>query len=153
MGCFIAISISASRGANLKIVNGSSDAVDTWNDFICKVGSMKLEERRAGKILVVKVAEPRLDAKLAGEFKEKIAAHIQQGDSLIVLDLAAVTFIDSSGLGAIVSSLKALRGQGQLALCGMAETVMSTFKLTRMDKVFRMFPGQAEAVAALAYKA
>lgn len=110
---------------------------------------MQLEERRAGKILVVAVLEPRLDAKLAVEFKETIAARIAQGHSLLVLDLSAVNFVDSSGLGAIVSSLKMLRGQGQLLLSGMSATVLSTFKLTRMDKVFRIFPTQAEAVAAL----
>jgi anti-sigma B factor antagonist len=126
---------------------------DTLDDLYCEVKPMQLEERQAGKILVVKVLEPRLDAKLAGEFKERMGAHITQGHLLLVLDLSAVTFVDSSGLGAIVTSLKLLRGQGQLALCGMPDTVMSTFKLTRMDKVFRMFPGQTEAVAALAQKA
>jgi anti-sigma B factor antagonist len=110
---------------------------------------MQLEERHVEKTLVIKILEPRLDAKLAGEFKEKIADYIRQGDSQIVLDLSAVTFVDSSGLGAIVSCLKMLRGQGQLVLSGLLATVMSTFKLTRMDKVFRMFPTQAEAVAAL----
>jgi len=114
---------------------------------------MQLEERHAGKILVVKVLESRLDAKIAGEFKEKIAGHITHGDSQIVLDLSAVTFVDSSGLGAIVSCLKMLRGQGQLVLCGMPDTVMSTFKLTRMDKVFRILPTHVEAIAALSHKA
>ena len=89
----------------------------------------------------------------AEKLREPLARLAEQKTPLIVLDLSAVTFVDSSGLGAIVSSLKMLRGQGQLALCGMPNTVMSTFKLTRMDKVFRIFPSHVEAIAALSNKA
>jgi anti-sigma B factor antagonist len=60
-----------------------------------------------------------------------------------------VDFIDSSGLGAIVSALKTIGRNGDLVLCGIKETVMSLFRLTRMDRVFRIFTDQGEATAAL----
>jgi anti-sigma B factor antagonist len=61
-----------------------------------------------------------------------------------------VRFIDSSGLGAIVSMLKLIGREGDLVLCGVTDPVMSLFKLTRMDRVFQMFPSEHDALAALA---
>jgi anti-sigma B factor antagonist len=68
----------------------------------------------------------------------------------MVLDLGAVSFIDSSGLGALVSSLKSMGKNGDLVICGAQSAVASMFKLTRMDKVFRMYPSAQEAASALA---
>ena len=64
---------------------------------------------------------------------------IESGHPLIALDLSEVDFIDSSGLGAIVSVLKQLDGRGDLVIVGAKPAVMNLFRLTRMDKVFRMY--------------
>jgi anti-anti-sigma factor len=66
--------------------------------------AMQLEQRNAGEALVVTPLEERLDARVATDFKERMAELIASGNSKIVLDLSKVEFIDSSGLGAIVSS-------------------------------------------------
>jgi len=110
---------------------------------------MELKKRKERNVLVVKPLEKRLDEYLAKDFKETMAGFINRGNEFIVLDLSAVEFIDSSGLGAIISVLKMLGLKGDFVLCGMRETVLSLFRLTRMDKVFKVFPGEKEAVAAL----
>jgi anti-sigma B factor antagonist len=110
---------------------------------------MQIQDEKIGGVLVVKPLEKRLDAHVAVDLKEKMAFFVNNGNDLIVLDLAGVDFIDSSGLGAIVSSLKVLGRKGDLAICGIHETVMSMFRLTRMDRVFRIFPNRDEAVTAL----
>jgi anti-sigma B factor antagonist len=74
---------------------------------------------------------------------------INEGQELIVLDLSEVDFVDSSGLGAIVASLKMLGGKGDLVISGASDKVMSLFKLTRMDRVFQIFATRDEAVARL----
>ena len=74
---------------------------------------------------------------------------INQGNRRIVLDLSEVDFIDSSGLGAIVSSLKTLGNDGDLVICGIRETVMGLFKITRMNRVFQIFATESEAIEAL----
>ena len=74
----------------------------------------------------------------------------QPGHHVIVLDLAAVRFMDSSGLGAMVSTLKLLGRDGNLVVCGVTDPVMNLFKLTRMDRVFPMFPSESDALDALA---
>ena len=109
---------------------------------------MRFEERRIDDVLVAKVLESRISADVATPFKQALIEYVKRGDRRLVLDLSQVTFIDSSGLGALIGSLKAIGDDGELALCGARETVASMFKLTRMNKVFRMFESPNEAVAA-----
>lgn len=111
---------------------------------------MELQQETKGSITVVKPAEQRLDSRSAADFKQQMTGLIQAGREWIVLDLSGVNFIDSSGLGAIVSSLKLLGERGDIVIAGARNTIATMFKLTRMDKVFRMFAGCDEALAALA---
>ena len=110
---------------------------------------MQIETKSAGTVLIVKPTEKRLDARAAVDFKQKMVGFIAEGHQQIALDLAEVDFIDSSGLGAIVSSLKKIGTQGEMVICGVRETVMALFKLTRMDRVFRIHPSEEEAIATL----
>jgi anti-sigma B factor antagonist len=97
---------------------------------------MRIDERLDGDVLIVKPAEQALDAYAATGFREHMAANIQKGSRRVVLDLAMVNFLDSTGLGAIVSSLKRLDGDGVMVICNVGEMVMDVFRLTRMDRVF-----------------
>jgi len=110
---------------------------------------MQIEHVKLGEILVVVPQEPRIDASSTKDFKGKMVDWINEGNHKIVLDLQRVDFIDSSGLGAIVSCLKSLGGQGNLVLCNIRQTVASLFQLTRINRVFSVFQSQDEAVAAL----
>ncbi len=110
---------------------------------------MEIAQRTLGKVVVAKTFDQRVDARLAGEFKHQLLAMIESGSALIALDLSEVDFIDSSGLGAIVSARKQLNGRGDLVIVGAKPAVVNLFRLTRMDKVFRMFPQADDAVAAL----
>ncbi len=110
---------------------------------------MELEEKKIGKVLVVIPRLSRIDASVSVEFKGRMVDSINQGNKLIVLDLSDVDFIDSSGLGVMVSSLKTIDGEGDLVICCIRETVMRLFNLTRMNRVFTIFATQSEAVQAL----
>ena len=109
---------------------------------------MQIERKQVEDVLIVTPFEPRLDARGAVSFKETMGSFIKEGHSRIVLNLSNVEFIDSSGLGAIVSSLKALGLKGEIAICGARNTVLTMFKLTRLDKVFRLLKDEGEAIAA-----
>ncbi len=110
---------------------------------------MELEVSRRGKVLVVKPLESRLDASQAVDFKDKMTGYIREGNQQIVLNISDVEFIDSSGLGALVTSLKLQKKEGGIAICGARDTIKSMFKLTRMDRVFQMFDQEDEAVQGL----
>jgi len=110
---------------------------------------MKFLESSSGSALTVKVLESRITADVAASFKAGLVEYVKKGNRIIILDLGEVTFIDSSGLGALIGSLKAMGGNGELLLCSAHEAVINMFKLTRMDKVFRMFKSPEEAVSAI----
>lgn len=111
---------------------------------------MRTDERVIDDVLVLSIRERRVDARSAPALKERIASFVTAGSEWIVLDMSEVEFIDSSGLGAIMSALKLLGRKGDLVVAGAREPVISLFKLTRMDKVFLMFGTTDEARQALA---
>jgi len=108
---------------------------------------MLTEISRVGDIAVLKLLHARFDASIAPKIKSEIVALIEQGERKLVLDLQCVQFVDSSGLGAMVSIFKALGGKGDIVLCRVAEGVHSMLRLTRMDRVFTI---DDDAVAACA---
>jgi anti-sigma B factor antagonist len=110
---------------------------------------MRFEETKTGSILIAKVLDKRIAADVAPQFKAHLAGYLKSGERSIVLDLGAVSFIDSSGLGALISSLKAIGSDGHLVISGACGTVATMFKLTRMDKILRVFGTTEEAVAAI----
>jgi anti-sigma B factor antagonist len=110
---------------------------------------MQIETQKRGTILVVKLVDQRLDAHGAISFKAQIATIVAEGNKRIVLDLSSVSFIDSSGLGAVVSVLKLLGQDGRLVIACLQAPVLALFTLTRMDKVFAIFTDLESAVASL----
>jgi anti-sigma B factor antagonist len=110
---------------------------------------MQIHDKKIGEILVVKPLEKRIDASVSTGFKSIMIDWINNGNKRIVLDLSEVEFVDSSGLGAIVSSLKTIGNEGDLVICGIRETVMNLFRLTRMNRVFQIFSTDEEALKAL----
>ena len=85
--------------------------------------------------LVVHVGESRLDAAVAIRFKDQMREITAQPSPSVILDLSQVDFLDSSGLGAIVAVMKALKPR-KLELAGLTPNVRKVFHLTRMDSVF-----------------
>lgn len=110
---------------------------------------MNILTEQHGRVIVLRPQEKRLDAKVAVAFKDFIAKTIDAGMSFIVLDLSQVEFIDSSGLGAIVTAVRILARRGDIVITGLHGEVQMMFSLTRMDKVFRVFTTTDEAVVAL----
>jgi anti-sigma B factor antagonist len=107
-----------------------------------------MEDLSEGGCLVVSLKEKRLDAAIAASFREAMVARIDQGQRNIVLDMSQVSFMDSSGLGAVVYVLKHLGHRGRLHICGVTPGVMAVLKLTRMDRVFKTFDTRQAAIAA-----
>lgn len=81
-----------------------------------------------------------LDSTKAGQFRQDINNIVTAGADLVLVDLKDVTFVDSSGLGALVSALKTVRSAGgKLCICSINEQVRMLFELTSMDRVFDVF--------------
>jgi anti-sigma B factor antagonist len=101
---------------------------------------MNLTLEQHGDALVVHALEPRIDAAGAIQFKDRMRDLTAGGSGRVVLDLSRVSFLDSSGLGAVVAVRKLLGPDRQLELAGLTPTVEKVFKLTRMDSVFTIYP-------------
>lgn len=106
---------------------------------------MLLETEDRGEARLVTVAESRIDAAIAIQFKDALRAAAGEDAPRVVLDLTAVSFLDSSGLGALVATMKLLGADRRLELAGLHENVARVFKLTRMDTVFTIHANVAEA--------
>lgn len=80
----------------------------------------------------------RLDLQTAQPFRSKVAAAVESGHIRIVVDLAAVTFMDSSGLGALIAGLKTARqAGGELRIAAVSDQVTMVLELTQMHRVLR----------------
>ncbi|MGO4853940.1 STAS domain-containing protein [Phaeovulum sp. W22_SRMD_FR3] len=95
--------------------------------------------------LFVRVGEERLDAAVAIRFKDQMREIAAQPAHRIVLDLGQVIFLDSSGLGAIVSVMKALAPR-KIELVALTPNVEKVFRLTRMDSVLKIHPTMKAAI-------
>jgi anti-sigma B factor antagonist len=102
-------------------------------------------ERRDGK-LILGLKEDRLDAHNSGELKERIMKCFEEGGRAVIVDLHEVEFIDSSGLGALLSGHKnAIQRSTSFALAGLQPRVKSMFELTRLQRVFEIYSDLREA--------
>ena len=108
---------------------------------------MQLQTQTRPKVISVLVMEDRIDAATAIQFKEKMRDATREGTQRVVLDLARVLFLDSSGLGAIVAVKKLLGPDRALELSGLTPTVEKVFRLTRMDSIFTIHPSLEVAVS------
>ena len=89
-------------------------------------------------LMILHIGIERLDGPAADTLRRESTSFITDYTGRIVLDMSGVRFVDSSGLGALVAMHKALPAGQQLEIAGADKSVMSLFKLTRMDRVFQM---------------
>jgi anti-sigma B factor antagonist len=88
----------------------------------------------------------RIDASNCSEL-QKAFTHWLQETSIFVFDCKELDFIDSSGLGTIVSCLrKALEHNGDLKLAALGPKVAMIFELTKAKKLFSIFSDRTEAI-------
>ena len=96
---------------------------------------------------VVQIIEPQgiLDGTKTADFQNQIEQCVDNGVHLILVDFHKVTFMDSSGLGALVKALKTVEAaEVQFFLCSVNEQIAMLFELTSMDKYFTILQDRAE---------
>lgn len=102
-----------------------------------------------GDLAIVHVAGDRLDAAATAAFKQATTEGIGAGTAKVLLDLSAVQFVDSTGLGAIVAIMKRLPASGVLVLAAARQPVRRLLQITGLDRLFRQFDTVEEALADL----
>jgi len=82
------------------------------------------------------------------ELKQKVLEELDGGDRRFVIDFTNTGYIDSSGLGVLVSLSKKIREQGgELRLASLNEDLRTLFELTKLDTLFRIADSREDALA------
>jgi anti-sigma B factor antagonist len=112
--------------------------------------NLLVQSRQQGTWTILDV-KGEIDLSTAPRLRERIVELVEGGSYNIVVNLSDVPFMDSTGLGVLVGSLKRVRERdGTLALAGVARPVQRVLSLTGMDKVFPIHPTVDEATSSLA---
>ena len=107
---------------------------------------MDIIEEAVGNVYIVKLMG-RLDASCASELKDKVLSMIDEKKNNILIDLGGIDFIDSSGLGMLVTCLRSVtKAGGLLKITSLQENPKNLFQTTRLDRVFDIFDDRDEAI-------
>ncbi|WP_396218828.1 STAS domain-containing protein [Gemmatimonas sp.] len=103
---------------------------------------------RRDDVLMVDV-EGQLVVTNRQDFKQAILDEVELGARTVVIDFTQSGYIDSSGLGALVSLSKRVRDAGgDVRLTGLNEDLRRLFELTRLDQLFPLYATRADALSA-----
>jgi anti-sigma B factor antagonist len=98
---------------------------------------LELKEGPKGKITGIIQDTNRLTATIAPDIKEPLTDVLKQQGINVVLNLENIKFIDSTGIGVLISALKTARQHNSsFALCSVQKDVMSLLKLMKLDQIF-----------------
>ena len=110
---------------------------------------LDIETIPENKGAIIIVQSENLDASNVKAFKDRLIPMLEDHQN-VLLDMSRLTFIDSSGLGALLSCLRTMTvKKGQLKLFAMAKPVQALFELVRMHRIFSIYNTREEALAAL----
>ena len=104
---------------------------------------------KQGEVVVVDV-EGQLIVGNRQELKQKVLQELERGARKFLIDFTGTGYIDSSGLGVLVSLSKKIREQGgELRLASMNEDLRTLFELTKLDTLFKISDSRDEALRGL----
>jgi anti-sigma B factor antagonist len=108
---------------------------------------MIITERQVGSVTVLTLSG-KITSDDTGQLKEKVTNVLDQGHKRIVLDLSGVSYIDSSGLGEMVSChTTASRQSGAIKLSSLGSRSKDLLVMTKLIMVFDVYDTEAAAVA------
>ena len=107
---------------------------------------MRVTRERDGDAVVV-VVEGNIDIHSSPELRGELKVAIEAKSARIVVDLAGVSFVDSSGLATLIEALQRLnRYGGKLVLCCLSKVVLGVFQLANLDHIFQIRESRETAV-------
>lgn len=106
---------------------------------------LDIKSQRDGDVCAV-VLDGEIDVYTAPRLKEELVSVVESGCPNVIVDMQNVGFIDSSGLGVLVSVLRRARERdGVVRIVCTRENILKIFRITGLDKVFPIFSDLAEA--------
>ncbi len=109
--------------------------------------SVKMNTRQVGDVSVIDAAGRITLGEGASVFRDTIRDLVAKGDKKVLLNLGNVSYIDSSGIGEMVSGFTTVTNQGgQLKLLGLSKRVKDLLQITKLYTVFEVFEDEAAAI-------
>lgn len=111
---------------------------------------LRIITRTANGIPIIELSG-EVDAYTCSMLRDAMVEVIEQGNPMVVVSMADVEYIDSSGLGTLVGGLKrASEHSGRIAVVARSIQIRKVFEITGLEKVFPLFETEIDATAALA---
>ncbi|MFQ5607153.1 MAG: STAS domain-containing protein [Candidatus Zixiibacteriota bacterium] len=108
---------------------------------------MEITRNQSGSVTLLQL-NGRLDLASGATLKEKARKEFDEGNVKLHLNMAQIDFINSSGLGALVSLMKETRlRHGRLTLSDLAAYVKEIFEITQLSHIFEIYSSEEEAIA------
>ncbi len=109
---------------------------------------MEINRREVGDIVIFDI-NGEIDLYNAPEIKEKIKDELNKNKVNVIINLDRVSYIDSSGIGVLISSLSNLKKiGGALKLINVYASVRKVFELTKLTSFFDIYDNESDALAA-----
>ena len=109
---------------------------------------MSVSVRQDGSVTVLTVDGDLVIGDPEALFKKTVARLLEEGHARLLVDLSAVRFLDSSGLGALVRAMTTSQSEGgQTKLVGVGPQVRKLLEMTKLDSVFEMYEDLETAAA------
>jgi len=113
--------------------------------------SVKLTNRQVGDVTVIDAVGRITLGEGSSTFRDTLRDLVAKGHKKLLLNLAEVSYIDSSGIGELVSGFTTVTNQGgRLKLVGLTKRVKDLLQITKLYTVFEVYDDEAEAVRSFA---
>ncbi len=107
--------------------------------------SMKVKE--SYNAVVIEMKGKLIGGPLSSEFSNALYSHMDKGEKNVVVDLGNVTYVNSSGLGILISGLTSMKKNGgDLKLANINSKVEGLLSITKLNQIFEQFDSVDEAV-------
>ena len=109
---------------------------------------MKIKQNPQGQIMVLEVSGKIMGGPDFDRFKGQITEVIENGFKDVILDMDGVPWINSTGLGILITGYHSLKAaEGSMSICNVKERVLSIFYISQLENIFKVFETLDEALA------
>ncbi len=109
---------------------------------------MKIKQNPQGEVMVLELSGKIMGGPDFDKFKGEINDNIEKGFNHVVLDMSGVPWINSTGLGILITGYHSLKAaEGSMTICNVKERVLSIFYISQLENIFQVFETLDEAMA------
>lgn len=109
---------------------------------------MKIKKNPQDDVMVLELSGKIMGGPDFEKFKDEVSGVIESGHRKVVLDLGGVPWINSTGLGILITGYHSIKAaEGQLKICNVKERVLSIFYISQLENIFDVFETREEAIA------